>query len=103
MAVNLLNGKTELIDGVKKEPFQYKGRILKVHSPVELHAYDGQNNHVGITNNGTVETNILGSTYDELGESKFIYLPDGGNYRISTNATGQGSFDLIIETYDESV
>ncbi len=104
MAVNLLNGKTELIDGVKKDPFPFNGSIISVYSPVNLHAYDALNNHVGITSNGTVEeTNISGSTYDELGESKFIYLPDGGHYRITTNATGEGSFDLKIRTYKESV
>lgn len=104
MAFHLLNGKTDLIDGVQKAPFQssFKGKVISIHSPADLHAYDENGNHVGMANDGDVEVNIPGATYDELGEAKFIYLPDGGHYRISTNATGEGSFDLKVKAYENS-
>ncbi len=104
MAFHLLNGETDPIGGVQKTPFQssFKGKIISIHSPADLHAYDDHGNHVGMTNDGDVEVNIPGASYDELGEATFIYLPDGGHYRVATNATGEGSFDLKVKTYAHS-
>jgi len=102
MAVNLLNGKTDPIEGVQKQPFPFAGKIIGIYSPAKLHSYDENGNHVGINSDGIVEVNIPGATYDELGEEQFIYLPDGGHYTVSTNATGEGSFDLKIKTYENS-
>jgi len=106
MAVNLLNNVTDSNsvpnNAVRKTPFKFHGQIVSVHSPVTLDAYDDQNNHTGLTSDGTIEQNIPGSSYSELGDAKFIYLPDGGTYHIATKATAAGSFDLKIKTYDNS-
>lgn len=101
MAVNLLNGKTDVISGIQTEPFGFSG-VIGIYSPAQLHAYDGQGRHTGPTDDGPEEL-IPGSLYDELGEAEFIYLPDGGQYRITTQATGEGSFDLKIKTYAEGI
>ncbi|MEK7571944.1 MAG: dockerin type I domain-containing protein [Patescibacteria group bacterium] len=102
MGLKLLKNDTSLIPGVQTTPFKYKGKIISVHSPVALHAYDSEGNHTGPTEDGTIETNIPDSSYDELGEAKFISLPEEGEYEIRTNATGVGSFDLKVKTYEES-
>ncbi len=101
MSLRLLDGNTSTvgIEGISKTPFEFSGAMISAHSPVNLHVYDAQNNHVGIASNGSLEANIPGSIYDEIGESKFIYVPDGGQYRIATNATNEGSFDLKIRKY----
>lgn len=102
MTYNLLNGQTADISGVQSIPFTLDGEIISVHSPVVLHAYDNLGNHTGPKDDGTIELGIPGSSYDELGESKFIYLQSGGNYNIKTKATGEGSFDLKIKKYTQS-
>ncbi|MBU3979586.1 hypothetical protein KJ980_04315 [Patescibacteria group bacterium] len=102
MTFNLLNGQIADIPGVSPIPFAFDGKIISVHSPVVLHAYDNLGNHTGLKDDGTVELGIPGSSYDELGESKFIYLPDGGHYNLKTKATEEGSFDLKIKIYTES-
>jgi len=102
MMSNLLYGQTSVIPGVQNTPFNFNGNIVSVYSPVELHAYDSEGNHTGPKPDGVIEESIPGSSYDELGESKFIYVPDGGQYRFATKATGEGSFDLKIKTYEDS-
>jgi len=106
MAVNLLHGITDPNavpdNAIRTTPFDYNGRIIGIYSPAQLDVYDDQNNHTGITSDGTAEENIPGSFYKEIGEAKFIYLPDGGHYHLTTKATGTGSFDLKIKNYTNS-
>src|SRR6266704_3137395 len=100
MAYNLLNGQTGLISGIQTTPFQgVDGQIVGVFSPTQLDAYDNSNNHTGKKSDGTYEQNIPGSEYYELGDSKFIYLPSGGSYNITTKATAAGHFDLKVKNY----
>lgn len=102
MAYNLLNGEFVDIPGIKPIPFAFDGKIISVHSPVTLNAYDDQGRHTGPKEDGTFEEAIPGSSFDQIGESKFIYLPNGGQYNIKTKATVEGRFDLKIKTYAES-
>ncbi len=105
MAYNLLNGITDVSrqpEGVQNVPFPFEGGTMTIFSPAELHAYDNQGNHTGLANDGTVEKNIPGSFYNEIGESKSIYLPQGGHYNITTKATGTGSFTLSWQIYQNS-
>ncbi len=98
MTVQLLNGKTDLVSGIQTTPFTFSGMIIGIYSPTDLHAYDSQGRHTGQTDDGPEEM-IPGSLYDQLGEEKFIHLPEGGQYRIMTQATAKGAFDLKVKTY----
>jgi Concanavalin A-like lectin/glucanases superfamily/Lecithin:cholesterol acyltransferase len=102
MAVNLLNGNTNIVSGIQTTPFNFSGTILSVHSPTLLDAYDDQGHHTGSSSAGFIEEGIPGSTYDQLGSSKFIYLPSGGTYHFSTRPVSAGSFDLKVTTYSIS-
>ncbi|OGE84530.1 MAG: hypothetical protein A3B23_01445 [Candidatus Colwellbacteria bacterium RIFCSPLOWO2_01_FULL_48_10] len=79
-----------------------KMKRYSAHSPVELHLYDSNNNHTGPDDNGDTELAIPGSTYEILGEDKFIYVPDG-DYRVEIKATDTGSFDFIVQELTQSL
>lgn len=85
-----------------------KGKVVSVESPVELHVYDNAGNHTGLTalpgmpDAGLIiEEGIPGSTYEELLESKFVYLSEEGTYTIRLNATGEGTFNLRLRSYQD--
>jgi len=71
---------------------------ISTHSPVELHIYDNQGNHVGHSPEGDIDLQIPESNYEIIGHNNFAILPNG-NYEIVVDATGAGEFDLEIETY----
>lgn len=84
------------------------GKVISVESPVELHVYDNVGNHTGLTelpnipdSGPMVEQGIPGSTYDELLESKLIYLPQNGIYTVRLKATNEGSFNLRLRSYED--
>ncbi len=74
------------------------GKLVSVHSPVNLHIYDANNNHVGRGENGAIDYNISGVAYEEIGENKFVFLPEtnGENYRVELDGTGEGTFSLRV-------
>jgi len=74
------------------------GKLISVHSPVDLHIYDSQGNHVGPDDNGGYEENIQGVVYEVLGGNKFVFLPtlEGEEYGLKLNATDTGFFDLRV-------
>ena len=74
------------------------GKIVSFHSPINLHVYDSDGNHVGPNENGDIENNILGVVYEEIENNKFAFLPDGQEYQITGKSTGSGAFDVRIET-----
>ena len=100
---NILEGSSQLPDGVSTQPYSFSGTTLSVHSPVNIHAYDSDGNHTGPTPNGDFETNIPGSSYDTLDDAKFIWLPNTGQYTIKLEATDQGSFDFKIRKFENDV
>jgi pimeloyl-ACP methyl ester carboxylesterase len=109
LARNILFGDPILPSGISEQSFDLNGKQLSVHSPVNIHAYDAVGNHTGSLSNGDFETNIPGSTYDELDstydeldDAKFIFLPNDGVYQIKFEATNQGSFDFKISDYKNS-
>ena len=97
---NILDGNIQLPDGVSMQPYKLTGSTLSVHSPVNIHVYDSNGNHSGPTPDGDFEANIPGSSYDTLGDAKFIYLPDSGVYSIKFEATDNGSFDFKIRKFE---
>jgi triacylglycerol esterase/lipase EstA (alpha/beta hydrolase family) len=97
---NILNNNSQLPDRVSDHPYNFSGTGLSVHSPVNIHVYDLVGRHTGPTSNGDFETNIPGSSYDTLGDAKFVWLPDNGQYDIRFESTDQGSFDFKIREYE---
>jgi hypothetical protein len=73
------------------------GRVVSLHSPIDLHIYDSSGNHAGPDANGDIENNIEGVEYDVVDGNKFAYLPTGIEYAIKGSATGEGTFDLRIQ------
>lgn len=87
---------------------EYDHIVVKIHSPVDIHAYDSEGNHTGPALNtrereekmgvepGLFEfydEDIPGSTYSDFGDVKTIILPMG-DYTIKGNGTGSGGFTL---------
>lgn len=42
---NILDGNSQLPDGVSTQPYKLTGHALSVHSPVNIHVYDSNRNH----------------------------------------------------------
>lgn len=74
------------------------GKLISVHSPVDLHVYDAQGNHMGISDNGAIDENIPGATYENIANNKFIFLPEdeGQIYSVKLDATATGSFSFRV-------
>jgi pimeloyl-ACP methyl ester carboxylesterase len=72
----------------------FNGRQVAVHSPVDLHIYDEQNNHVGPNSEGQIDLDIPGVQYDIVGHEKFAFLPPGHTYKVKLIATDAGSFSF---------
>lgn len=97
---NILDNSNELPTGISSQPYPLHGTTLSVHSPVNIHVYDSNGNHTGPISNGDFEVNIPGSSYDTLGDAKFIYLPENGVYTIKFEAIDNGSFDFKIRKFE---
>lgn len=70
----------------------YTATLHSIHSPVDLHAYDNSGNHTGPNEHGGFDEEIPGSSYDVLGDNKFLTLPKGLNATVIMNGTGEGTF-----------
>jgi len=70
---------------------------IEYHSPIELHVYDENGNHMGPDANGDIEMGIAGAAYDIIEENKFAVLPKGHEYKITGQATDSGLFNARIE------
>jgi len=107
LVVNLLTGYTDVPEGISQSadvPRSCSGEVISVESPVNLHITDAAGNHTGLTSlseitHPVVEQAIPGSWYNEVLESKSIYLPDEGVYTITLQATGAGNFNLVLRSY----
>ena len=73
------------------------GKLVSFHSPIELHVYDGSGNHAGPDANSDIENEISGVVYEEIGDNKFAFLPEGMDYIVKGAATNTGTFDVRIQ------
>ena len=73
------------------------GKLVSFHSPIELHVYDSSGNHAGPDANSDIENEISGVVYEEIGDNKFAFLPEGTDYIVKGNATDIGTFDARIQ------
>ena len=82
----------------------FNGQIVSVYSPVDLHVYDSNGNHVGPDSNGDIELNIPGATYEQIGSDKFVFLPNasGVSYNVQLDGTGNGTFSLRVEKVENN-
>jgi hypothetical protein len=72
-------------------------------SPVNIHIYDKNNNHVGINVNGTFDCEIPGVYYTDVDSEPVIYIANTSKeYRIFAEATEEGEFGLTIEHKEEN-
>lgn len=78
------------------------GWQVSFHSPIELHIYDENNNHLGPGENGAIEMGIQGASYDIIDGNKFAFLPKGHAYRIIGQATDGGTFNARIQDIQNS-
>jgi pimeloyl-ACP methyl ester carboxylesterase len=73
------------------------GWEVSYHSPIELHIYDENNNHLGPNQDGGIEMGIAGASYDIIDGNKFAFLPKGHTYRIVGQATDSGTFNARVQ------
>ncbi len=76
------------------------GQIISFHSPIDLHIYDTNGNHVGPNENGDIEYEIPGVDYEVIDHNKFAFLPEGVEYVVQGSATDTGSFNARIQTVE---
>jgi hypothetical protein len=110
LVVNLLTGSEDLPAGIGQDPSEVNscsGTDISVESPVELHVTDSAGNHTGLAilpgiDGPVIEQSIPGSQYDDVEETKSVFLPDAGVYTITLKATGSGNFNLILRSYADN-
>ncbi len=99
--INIFDGKSgQIAEGVSTSTTSCASNdptiIFATHSPVNLHIYDSQGNHLGPDANGDIEYGIPGSSYDTIGDNHFAVVPDSATttYRIVIQAYASGTFDF---------
>ena len=86
-------------------PEQFSGETtisVSTYSPVALHAYDSEGRHTGILPDGNFEIGIPESQYEKIGESNFIFVPAGHEYKFVVDGLNSGKFDLKVRKYKGS-
>lgn len=87
------NPITHLFEKLKEKMWK-----LIIGSPVNIHIYDQNDNHVGINENGTFDSEIPGVYYVDSDLERAVYITNTSNeYRIFIEATDEGEFSLDIE------
>jgi|GEM_PF-1238707 len=73
------------------------GREIIIKSPLDIVVVDANNNRLGFAENGSMQNDIPGASFDVFDGHKYVYLPtgDGENYSINLKGTGVGTFTLI--------
>ncbi|MBU6214372.1 alpha/beta hydrolase [Patescibacteria group bacterium] len=74
-----------------------KKLIFFLHSPLTLQASDSSGRVTGLAIDGTITEDIPGSTYGELGEVKYLIVPEGDEYLLTLHGQDAGAFSLDIE------
>ncbi len=73
-----------------------KKLIFFLHSPLTLELADSLGNVTGLATDGSMTQDILGSSYGEFGEVKYIIVPEG-NYTLNMNGQASGTFTLEMQ------
>lgn len=94
---NVLTNSNEVTPflSTQKPDIDSERTMLGVHSPVSLTVEDDQGNTVGLSNNELIEE-IPGSSYREIGSSKYIIVPKGVEYDVILKGEDEGGMTLTI-------
>ncbi len=77
------------------------GRQISVNEG-ELDLFDDNNNHTGLNANGEIETNIPGTFYDSLGNSKHVFLKNNSpKVKVIITSPKNTTTDLKVRNYQE--
>ncbi len=81
-----------------KQNCALNGIQVSLHSPINLHIYDQNHNHLGLKDNGDPENQIPGAQFDIIDSNQFAFLPftNNTNYLITDQATATGTFNARI-------
>lgn len=80
---------------------------IGAQSPVELHVYDDQGHHVGLDEDGEVQSEISGASYAEFEPTHAKMISVGGDeladsYEVRVQGTGDGNLTLSLQVVDDS-
>src|SRR3989344_799729 len=106
LIINLISGSTlSTGQAITSDPREckYNGKQVSVHSPVELHIYDENGNHVGPRTDGNIDLEIPGVQYDIIESGKFAFLPDGHEYTLKLVATEYGEVDFYSTVIENGI
>jgi pimeloyl-ACP methyl ester carboxylesterase len=68
-----------------------------LHSPLTLQVQDSQGNVTGLATDGSLTQDIPDSSYGELGEVKYVTVPEG-EYQLTLHGQDTGTFSLEVES-----
>jgi pimeloyl-ACP methyl ester carboxylesterase len=108
LITNILIATSSDIEFISSVPTEINAErlLLGVHSPVTLEVVDEEGRKAGRkTVNGmpTKEETIPGSTYLEIGGSKYVIVPADGTYDIKLKGTAEGGATFSLDRLGSSV
>lgn len=74
--------------------------VISLHSPVKIKVTDADGNVTGVDSNNVPKEEISGSSYFELGGSKYVTLPADIDYDVVLEGEGNGGYTLIIDSLE---
>ncbi len=98
----LEDGPAEDIDFISNDPPQFDDnyRVISVHSPVKIEVTDTDGNVTGVDSNNAPKEEIPGSSYFEIGGSKYVVVPADIDYDVVLKGEGNGGYTLIIDALE---
>lgn len=73
---------------------------FSLHSPAQLNVFDSQNNHTGFNEDGDIDLQIPGSSFETINGNSFALVPAGDTYRVEIQALSEGDFTLKTKTFN---
>lgn len=72
------------------------GWFFGILSPVSIEIIDQNGNRAGVAVDGSIQNDILGASYDIMGEHKYVFIPNDENqtYTINLKGTGTGTYTV---------
>ncbi len=79
-----------------------KGKLLKMFSPAYFIITDSYGNISTIAEDGSVQNDIPGASYELYGDHKYVFLPtdEGQSYTIKLQGAGDGTFTVYDQTIE---